>query len=213
MTSLINYHIVPGKLTSVDLVESETLTTIQGETLTVTVRDGVPFVNGARIVTADIPAKNGVIHIINDVLLPSVITLPEPVDPSEFKTIIEVLTEAGNFTRLLDALEATDLTESFSQPGNYTLFSPTDAAFESFDSDNLTVNKLKSLLLFLVAGDQLTRDQSATDDLVPSLSTARPIIVDRDDSMILNLSGAEVLMYNVPASNGIIHAVNGVMIP
>jgi uncharacterized surface protein with fasciclin (FAS1) repeats len=245
LTSLINYHVVPGRLTSAAIAESEALTTVQGGELAITVNDeGVPFVNGARIVTADIPAKNGVIHIIDEVLLPAAITLPAavetvetvetvtatPVNPpastvieaeveaggddtADVGSIVDVLTESGNFTSLLGAFEATDLTESFSLPGNYTLFAPTDAALESFNSDNLTSDQLKSLLLFHVVGDQLTRDQLATDDFVPSLSNGRPIAVNRDGSMIQNIGGAKVLMYNVPASNGIIHVIDSVMIP
>lgn len=74
---LLNYHIVPGKLSSSNLTDGQTLTTLFGEKLDVEVDDGQISINGALITTVDIPAKNGVIHIVNDLLVPSTITLPE----------------------------------------------------------------------------------------------------------------------------------------
>ena len=251
LASVVHHHVVEGEWTRSEIAEVESLTTVDGEELAITVVDGVPFVDGAEIVTADIAAKNGLIHVIDSVLLPATLTLPAAVDeieavetetpvaaeaaagtggplvptdaesPTEtevtagddFGTIIEVLTENGNFTHFLNALAVTGLTESFEVPANYTIFAPTDAAFEAFNSDNLTENDLKSLLLFHVVADELTRDQLATDELVPTLSNARPIFVNRVGSKILNLSGAEVVTFNIPASNGIIHAVDAVMIP
>jgi uncharacterized surface protein with fasciclin (FAS1) repeats len=74
---ILNYHIVPGKFSSGNLTDGQTLTTLFGEKLIVQVEDGQIYVDGALITTADIPAKNGVIHIVNDLLVPSTITLPE----------------------------------------------------------------------------------------------------------------------------------------
>lgn len=245
LTSILTYHVVPGKLMSGDVLEAGTLTTVNGEELTITTNGERVFVNDARVVTVDIPAKNGVIHIIDSVLLPSTITLPEPqapevvetvdivetlpadapaataveeevdataADMTELKTIAEIATEAGNFTKLLNALEATDLAETFALPGNYTVFAPTDAAFDALGDMNLTEGELKSILLFHVVGDTLTRDQLATDDILPTLD-GRPLFVHRDGSTILDINGAKVLVYDIHASNGIIHVIDRVLIP
>ena len=78
LTDVLLYHVIPGKVMASDLVDGETLTTLQGGELTVDVRtNGDVFINGARVVTADIPAKNGVIHVINQVLVPAGLELPE----------------------------------------------------------------------------------------------------------------------------------------
>ncbi len=245
LTSILTYHVVPGKLMSGDVLEAGTLTTVNGEELTITTSGERVFVNDARVVTVDIPAKNGVIHIIDSVLLPSTITLPEPqapevvetvdivetlpadapaataveeeadaaaADMTEVKTIAEIATEAGNFTKLLNALEATNLAETFALPGNYTVFAPTDAAFDALGDMNLTEDELKSILLFHVVGDTLTRDQLATDDILPTLD-GRPLFVHRDGSTILDINGAKVLVYDIHASNGIIHVIDRVLIP
>lgn len=244
LTSILTYHVVPGKYMSGDVLEAGTLTTVQGEELTITTRGDRVFVNDARVITVDVPAKNGVIHIIDSVLVPSTVTLPEPAaempettetvtttpaatepaavieaeiaaeeaNPADLKSIAEVATEAGSFTRLLDALTATGLAETFAKPGNYTVFAPTDAAFEALGDVNLTESELRSILLFHVVGDALNRDQLATDDIIPTLD-GRPLFVNRDGANIVDINGAKVLVYNIPASNGIIHVIDRVMIP
>jgi uncharacterized surface protein with fasciclin (FAS1) repeats len=70
LTELLHYHVVPGQLDITEIIAAGTLTTVSGETLTVEVRKDNIYVNDSRIVTADIPAKNGMIHTMNEVLLP-----------------------------------------------------------------------------------------------------------------------------------------------
>ena len=253
LTTVLTYHVVAGNYSSEELLAMGTVTTLQGEELTITTRNGDIFVNDARIVTADIPAKNGVIHAINGVLLPEAIagmiaaaaesadttttTMPAATAPAatpvattptattttdetattsndgDLKTIAAIAAEAGNFTSLLGALEATGLAATFDEPGNYTVFAPTDDAFAAMGDATLTQDQLKAILLYHVVNDRLTRDQLATDDLVPTLSGGRPLFINRDGAQITDISGAKVLMYDIQASNGVIHVIDRVMIP
>lgn len=243
LTQVLTYHVVPGELMSGAVVSADTLTTVQGETLDITVEDGEAFVNGNRIVTVDIPAKNGVIHVIDGVLVPDAVAQPaaetveeavstavtaaaavveetEPVaalvEPD--MTIAEIAQENGSFTTLLAALEAAGLADTFAQPGSYTVFAPTDQAFDALGEERLNQlladpeGELSSILQFHVVGDTLTRNQLATDDLVPTLD-GRPLEINRDGSNIIDINGAQVLIYNIPASNGIIHVIDRVLIP
>jgi uncharacterized surface protein with fasciclin (FAS1) repeats len=248
LTTILTYHVVPGKYMSGDLEDGQMLTTVNGEELTVSLGDDGAFVDDAEIITVDIPAKNGVIHVIDSVLLPSTVTLPEPVvaeetedetaeeattedttsddatteevtvdgsaddTSAELMTIAEVAADAGNFTQLLAALDSAGLADTFAQPGNYTVFAPTDEAFEALGDVDLSADELKSILLFHVVGDRLTRDQLATDDIIPTLD-GRPLFVNRDGANIMNISGAKVLTYDIPASNGVIHVIDTVMVP
>lgn len=217
LADVLLYHVVPGKYMAADVVEATSLTPAQGDDLAVTVNsDGEVFIGGAQVIVTDILAKNGVIHMIDSVLVPEGLDLPAapaPVATEDLPTIAEVLSEDGRFTNLLGALEATGLAETFAGAGNYTVFAPVDSAFEGVGELGLTEAQLRSILLFHVVGDTLTRDQLATDDLVPTLSNGRPIFVNRDGSTILNLSGARVQTYNIPASNGVIHVIDRIMIP
>lgn len=78
LASILTYHVVPGKVMASDIVKSNGAhpTTVNGLPLDVVVRDGKVYVNGARVVTADIVASNGVIHVIDAVLIPSAAPAP-----------------------------------------------------------------------------------------------------------------------------------------
>jgi len=70
LTKILTYHVVPGKVTSSDVAKATSATTVEGGSLSIDAKDGVK-VNGAKVVQADILASNGVIHVIDSVLLPN----------------------------------------------------------------------------------------------------------------------------------------------
>jgi len=70
LTGILTYHVVPGALTSADLMDGAELTTVQGDTLMVSERDGMWYVNDSRITVADVISSNGVTHVIDTVLMP-----------------------------------------------------------------------------------------------------------------------------------------------
>lgn len=70
LTAILTYHVVPGAVLSTDLTEGMMAETVNGQSVTITLADGVQ-VNGANVVTADIIASNGVIHVIDAVILPN----------------------------------------------------------------------------------------------------------------------------------------------
>lgn len=249
LTQILLYHVAAGELGSAAVLESATIPTLQGGELTVSLRDGAPFVNDSQIIITDIAAKNGVIHVIDAVLVPDV-ELPaipeteeeaevveeeemaeveeEPVaeeeaeaeaPAEELDTIAEIAVANGNFNTLLAALDAAGLAGTFAQPGDYTVFAPTDDAFAKIPEARLNQlladpsGELTNILLYHVVGDSLTRDQIATDDLIPTLD-GRPLFVNTDaDKNVLDISGAQVVIWNIPASNGIIHVIDTVMVP
>jgi phosphate binding protein len=111
LTAILTYHVVPGKLMAADVIASESLTTVNGQDLTVSVEGESVLINTALIEAADIEASNGVIHVINQVLIPAV-QLPE-VDP---------LAVSG------DIITA----------GSSTVFPLTSALAEQFEADGYT---------------------------------------------------------------------------
>lgn len=252
LTQILLYHVVNGELSSADVLATDSLTTLQGGDLAVSLKDGEPYVNDSKIIITDIQAKNGVIHVIDAVLVPSDVTLPAipevlpeveapaaeeptmtedemapaeeeaaaPEAPAEeLPTIAEIAVENGNFDTLVAALQAAGLADTFAQPGNYTVFAPTDDAFAAIPAERLAQlladpsGELTNILLYHVVGDVLTRDQIATDDLIPTLD-GRPLFVNTDANMnVIDISGAQVVIWNIPASNGIIHVIDTVLIP
>ena len=73
LASILTFHVISGKVMAADVIKSNGAkpTTLNGETLDIVVRDGKVYVDGAQVVTADIVASNGVIHVINKVLIPA----------------------------------------------------------------------------------------------------------------------------------------------
>jgi uncharacterized surface protein with fasciclin (FAS1) repeats len=70
LTNILLYHVVPGKYMAADLVDLTSLETVSGETLTISVTDDIVMINDAEVIIPDIEASNGVIHVIDTVLLP-----------------------------------------------------------------------------------------------------------------------------------------------
>ena len=70
LAAILTYHVVSGKVMAADVVKLETAKTVQGKPLTIVTKDGKVTVNGANVVKTDIACKNGVIHVIDTVLMP-----------------------------------------------------------------------------------------------------------------------------------------------
>ena len=248
LSQVLLYHVVSGKLDSAAVVGSSTLTSLQGEALKVSASDAGAFINDSQIVVVDVPAKNGIIHVIDAVLVPQAVanasattassesapaaadnmttdsaTVEEPATADSqmemaTQTIAEIAMANGSFNTLLTALDAAGLDNTFAQPGNYTVFAPTDDAFAKIPQATLETlladpqGQLKDILLFHVVGDQLSRDQIATTEFITTLD-GRPLTVNTEGVNIVDINGATVLIYNIPASNGIIHVIDTVLIP
>ena len=80
LTSLLTFHVVPGRVVAADIVKANGATpkTVNGQSLDVQVRGGKVYVNGAQVTTADVAASNGVIHVIDTVLMPAATPAPTP---------------------------------------------------------------------------------------------------------------------------------------
>jgi uncharacterized surface protein with fasciclin (FAS1) repeats len=71
LTAILTYHVVPGKVMASDVVKLSSAKTVEGSDVQIEVKDGAVYVDGAKVLKADVPASNGVIHVIDKVILPS----------------------------------------------------------------------------------------------------------------------------------------------
>jgi uncharacterized surface protein with fasciclin (FAS1) repeats len=117
LTQILLYHALSGKVMSTDLSNGMTATTLQGQQITVTINEEGVFINGAKVIIANIEAANGVVHVIDAVLL------PKP------KTVVDIVVNSEVHNTLEAAVIAAGLAEALSGEGPFTLFAPTDAAF------------------------------------------------------------------------------------
>lgn len=213
LQTILLYHVVSGNVTS-DMLEAGAVGTLAEEELYVSLNDDGVFLNGNTQVTqADVAADNGVVHVVNNVLMPPTQNLAEIV-------VAQASVEDPEFTLLLRALERAGLTDALSGNDVYTVFAPTDAAFEAagFDADaidNTDPETLQSVLLYhLVEGRVFSADLSDGDVATAqggniTVNTANLSLTDeRGNSANLN---AEML--NILATNGVIHVIDAVILP
>ncbi len=222
LTDVLLYHVVAGAQNSGAVLASDSLMTLQGTSLDVNLQNGLPYVNNSQIIITDIQAKNGIIHVIDAVLVPTSSPAPakatEQMEKSELSTIAEIAIADGRFDTLVAALTAADLAGVFLAPGDYTVFAPTDDAFAALPAGTIEAlladpeGLLTTILLYHVVGDSLSRDQIATDDFIPTLE-GRSLTVNRDGSNIIDVSGAKLLITDIQASNGVIHVIDTVLVP
>jgi uncharacterized surface protein with fasciclin (FAS1) repeats len=205
LTKVLTYHVVPGRLMAAEVVKSKWLRTVQGDSLLVNVGESGASVDGVRIVKTDITTSNGVIHVIDAVLLPR-------------KDIVETATAAGSFGTLLAAAKAAGLVDTLKSEGPFTVFAPSDAAFAKLPAG--TVESLlknpealaRILKYHVVPGRVLSTDlaRGRTDAKTAEGGSLR--IVRNDDGVRVN-DAANVVKADIITSNGVIHVVDSVILP
>ncbi|KZS17106.1 Uncharacterized protein APZ42_016664 [Daphnia magna] len=206
LRKVIAYHVVESTLPAALFKNELTPLSASGENLRVNVYDSgdakTVTINGALKIRT-LEATNGVIHVINKVLIPE----PE-------SNIIEVLEKKGNFTTLLTALAVAGLTTTIQNAGPFTLFAPTDDAFRSLPAgtlDSLITNReeLKKVLLSHVASGTLYK-RGLSSGLVPVIAGGNvKAAVGFNGAMFGN---AQMIETDLFASNGVIHVINSVIL-
>src|SRR6056297_3385086 len=231
LAAILTYHVVPGTVLSTDLAEGE-VETVEGQTVAVSLDDGV-FVNDANVVTADVQASNGVIHVIDSVLLPPDVdpaallesgagedeaaTGDEAADETaEGNTIVDVAVEAGSFETLVAAIDAAGLVETLSGEGPLTVFAPTDEAFAALPEglvDALLLPENQETLAAILTYHVVPGTVLSTDLAEGEVETVegQTVAVSLDDGVFVN--DAEVVTADVEASNGVIHVIDSVLLP
>ena len=214
LANVLTYHVLGS---SVDAsaalgLAPTTVETLNGNDIAVTKRDDANlYVNLSKVVDYDIEASNGVIHVIDSVLLPPDLT------PSTM-TIAEIAQADGNFDTLVAALTAANLVGTVNDPdASLTVFAPTDAAFEELGDAalNYLLNNpeiLESTLLYhVVAGAELS-----SIDAIAAAGTSLTMANDDEATISLGetglmIEGANIVTTDIVASNGIIHVIDVVL--
>ena len=215
LTDILLYHVVSGKVMAADVTALTSATTVLGKDVTVKVDMGNVYINEAQVVITDIATSNGVIHVINAVLLP-------PADEAameEKNTIVDIAVADGRFTTLVAALTAADLVETLSGEGPFTVFAPTDDAFAALPAgtlDTLLLPESKQaltdiLLYHVVSGKIMAADVVTLSGATTVLGKDVTITV-KDGNVFLN-DTVQVIITDIEASNGVIHVIDAVLLP
>lgn len=244
LTDILLFHVAEGTITS-DLVVSTlemtagmaTLQSLNGQYIDVVQdEEGTITINGASLVATDVVASNGIIHVIDAVILPETRDLPTLV--TDFASA-----ETPEFTTLLTAVGAAGLVETLAdEEAFFTVFAPTDAAFAALPAETLAaaladVDLLTAVLTYhVVAGNVgtaelsnvLTLEEGAeapewfvglTEDggieiaTVNGASIVVYLSLDEDGMLSAMVNEANIIMTDVDATNGLVHVIDAVILP
>jgi transforming growth factor-beta-induced protein len=210
LKSVLLYHVVPGRVTAADVVKLNSAKTLEGRSVGIKVVDGSVFVDQAKVTTPDIMASNGVIHVIDSVLIPK--TAPA----AAAKNIVQTAIAAGQFKTLASLLTKAGLAGTLQGKGPFTVFAPTDAAFAKVPKATLAAlakdkAQLRAVLLYHVVKGKVTAAQAMKLRSAKTLN-GKPLAIRVSGSKVL-VGGATVTKADVTASNGVIHVINKVLIP
>ena len=210
LTQILLYHAVAGKVMSTDLSDGMKATTVQAQEITVTITDGKVFINDAQVIVADIVAGNGVVHVIDVVLIPET---EEPMPA----TVVDIVVNSEVHNILEAAVIAAGLAETLSGTGPFTIFAPTDAAFEALPEGTVETllqdpsGLLTQILLYhAVAGKVMSTDLS--DGMKATTVQAQEITVTITDGKVF-INDAQVIVADIEAGNGVVHVIDVVLIP
>ena len=206
LADILLYHVVSGEVTASAVTDGMNAEALNGDDLSFTVTDGVVMVNDATVTSADVMASNGVIHVIDKVLMP-------PADLGDIPTVAQ---GTGIHTSLVAAVTQADLVATLQGDGPFTVFAPTDDAFaaagidlEALDTDEGKAALTDILLYHVVAGE--VPSSAVTDGLVAAAVNGDDLSFTVGDSVMVN--DATVVLADVPASNGVIHVIDKVLMP
>jgi transforming growth factor-beta-induced protein len=243
LTAILTYHVAPQAADSqlVATLDGQQVPTINGQSVTISVDGGQIMVNEADVVSADLRADNGIVHVINGVLLPPDIAMEFDMAASEEvqastttvpaePTIAELVSELAGadeaeFTILLAALQQAELVEALNNADDeLTVFAPTDEAFASaLDALGLTAEELlasedlAAILLYHVAPGAFDAATVIDNAPIDALETLNPngatLSIDVVDGAVVINGDSTVTTADVLASNGVIHVIDTVLLP
>ena len=210
LTDILLYHVVEGTVLAEDVSELFKAETLLEESVSIRVQEGNVYINDAMVIITDIMADNGVIHVIDTVLLPPA----EDAEPTS--TIVDIAVSDDRFGTLVTALSAAELVETLSGDGPFTVFAPTNAAFDALPEGTLDalladIPALTNILRYHVVSGQVLAEDVVTLSEAETVLGENVSIRVEDGKVFINDS--EVIVTDIMASNGVIHVIDAVLLP
>ncbi len=219
LTAVLKYHVVGDARTSQAVLASSALVMLDGNSAAVSLKNGAPYLQNARIVATDLQASNGVVHVIDAVILPPGVG---PTPAAATPTIAAIAAGNPAFSTLVSALAKAGLVATFNGTQRFTVFAPTNAAFDEAAKQlhyrngvelvaSLDVKTLTAILTYhVIPGDVLAKDVVAADQLHMLSGVAADVSLRNGQAFI---DGARIATTDLAAANGVIHVIDAVMLP
>ena len=207
LTNLLLNHVHSGNVISTDLSDDMMVSTLNETELSVSIDGMTVMIDLATVTQADLIASNGVVHVIDKVLLPDF--------EQEDTTVYSIIKASPIHTTLEAAIDVAELGETLSGDGPFTVFAPTDDAFDSLPAEELEdlladIPLLTEILLHHVhSGNVLSSDLSDGME-VPTLND--DVLVVSIDAGNVMIDMSTVIQPDIVASNGVVHVINAVLV-
>ena len=209
LTDILLYHVVGAQALSTDLSDGQQITTLLEEDVVVTINENGVFINQSQVTTADIVTDNGVVHVIDAVLVP---------EPAQSNTVVDIIVNSEVHTVLEDAVVAAGLVDALNGAGPFTVFAPTDDAFTAllaalgFTAEELLAYPgLTDVLLYHVVGAQALSTDLSDDQEITTLLDEDVQVTITADGVFINQ--AQVIVADLEADNGVVHVIDAVLVP
>ncbi|MGM0704483.1 MAG: fasciclin domain-containing protein [Bacteroidota bacterium] len=212
LTEVLGYHVIPdAEIAAADLNEGEnTVETLSGDELTVVVNDDGVFIEGSEVVETDIEAENGIIHVIDRTLLGN----------QNLANTAWFVGETGNlYNTVVDA----GLGEDVAGADGWTVFGPNNATFENADLSGFSDEEVQEILQYHVFAEDVVDsgsllsliDENDGAVTIETLQGEDLTIAQDGDQIVFNDGQATLDTANLDytASNGILHVIDGLLLP
>ena len=204
LSPILLYHVINSKVTSADLTNGMIVEMADGQKAMISIQGAVVMINNATVTGADLEAENGVIHVINEVLLPPTNTVYEEIAETEMLSTLKV------------AIDAATLDEALSdEKGTFTLFAPTDDAFDGLPAGTvtslLTQPDVLANILFYHALSKEVFSSQLTNSMVETMNGQDVTIKLENGNVYVN--DAQVIIADIICTNGVVHIINKVLLP
>ncbi len=206
LTSILTYHVVGAKALSSDLTNAQKIKTLNGEDILVTINASGVFVNDVKVTVADIETDNGVVHVVDGVIMPTV----------ETTTVVDVIVNSPNHNTLEVAILAAGLAGTLSGDGPFTVFAPTDDAFAALPPGTVEallddIPALTDILTYHVVGAKALSTDLADDQKLITLNGAEVTLKISAAGVFIN--DANVTVADIITDNGVVHVIDAVLLP
>ena len=206
LVAVLTYHVAKGATPAAKVVKLSGVATINGQQADVAVQGDQVRIDKATVVKADIQCDNGVIHVIDQVILPAMEPIPA------------VAEQAGKFNTLLAAVKAAGLAETLSGKGPFTVLAPTDEAFAALPEGTVETllkpenkQQLVDILKYHVISGRVYSQEALKAGAAKTLQGAKVSFDKQGKEATVN--GATLVATDVDASNGVIHVIDAVIVP
>jgi len=204
LASILTYHVVAGDVRAAEVVKMNSAVTVNGQYVTVAAANGSVMINNAKVIATDIETSNGVIHVIDKVILPAE------------NDIVETAMNAGSFNTLVTAIKAAGLVETLQGEGPFTVFAPTDEAFAKLPQGTLESllndkDALARILTYHVVPGRVLASDVVEINSAETANGQRLSISATGSAVAVN--DAKVTQTDIISSNGVIHVIDAVLLP